>query len=220
MPLMQKIIKTVRLLMRKPPRSKQKIIKIGQENQKRIVNSFSSDLIKRVENFSQSVPRNKASTDELIRILYKLTDEVQEIVGKHAACTKGCSHCCHISVPICEIEAEFIARHTSRRLRKVRSNGPRPVGSFSMETPCNLLASDGTCSVYESRPFTCRVYHNLDADNWLCLEPNWNTTHRPMYGLQPLHDAYKAIMERKSKLHADVRDFFPAKVSSNDTTQQ
>lgn len=220
MTFIQKFVKDIRVWMGKPPRSEQRIIIIGRENQKRIVDSFPSDLVRRIKNFAQSVPRNKASTDELIGMLYKLTDEVQEVVGKHAACSKGCSHCCHISVPICDIEAEFIASHTGRSLRKVRSNGPRPIDSFSMETPCNLLDTDGTCSVYESRPFTCRIYNNLDADNWLCLEPNWNTKHRPMYGLQPLHDAYNAIMERKSKLHADVRDFFPPKVSSNDIIQQ
>ena len=48
--------------------------------------------------------------------LRKAADYLQEGTAHHAACRKGCSHCCHISVMVSRAEAQVIARETGAHL--------------------------------------------------------------------------------------------------------
>lgn len=85
--------------------------------------------------------------------------------GKQIRCGKGCSHCCHGPVEIWPQEAALLAQF-------VRDAGLTPdlallerQSRYSVETwreqvvadqACVFLGADGTCSVYASRPNTCR----------------------------------------------------------------
>lgn len=85
--------------------------------------------------------------------------------GKQIRCGKGCSHCCHGPVEIWPQEAALLAQF-------VQDAGLRPdlallerQGRYTVETwreqavadqACVFLDADGACSVYASRPGTCR----------------------------------------------------------------
>jgi hypothetical protein len=85
--------------------------------------------------------------------------------GNEIRCGKGCSHCCHGPVEIWPQEAALLAQF-------VRDAGLTPdlallerQSRYTVETwreqavadqACVFLGADGACSVYASRPNTCR----------------------------------------------------------------
>lgn len=111
--------------------------------------------------------KSNMSRHAVLRGIYGIVDRVGELVEPFTVCSSGCSACCHIPVGITEIEASYIERNAGRRMRRsvISASGPLRgrVG------PCPLLASDGSCSVYEARPFICRVFAAFD-DPALCAQ--------------------------------------------------
>lgn len=105
------------------------------------------------------------SRHAVLRGIFELVDRVVDLIDPYTVCSAGCSACCHIPVGISELEASYIERNTGRSMRRgVRSSGvPATVGA------CPLLADDGRCSVYASRPFACRVFAAFD-DPVLCAQ--------------------------------------------------
>ena len=196
-------------MFRLRPRSDSTTQAVARQKSEQIIASIPETLIDRVRKFTAAVPRSSDPTDALLSRLYQLTDEVNSYIAPKAACGKGCSHCCYIRVPITDIEAAFITKNTKIPHTKVRSSAEPPTNFYSKSTPCALLASNGTCSVYSTRPFSCRTYNNIDDDEWYCRVENWDVKNRPMFGLKPLDEAYKAICNRKASVQTDIRKFFP-----------
>jgi hypothetical protein len=64
------------------------------------------------------------------------------------ACGRGCSSCCVDGLTVFEVEAESIRRHYPELLATGR---PHPEGA------CAFLDEEGTCRVYEHRPYVCRT---------------------------------------------------------------
>lgn len=87
-----------------------------------------------------------------------------------AACSTGCSHCCHIPVKVFEAEAVQIGRAIGRRPNAL----PAQLDELHIEgyeSPCPFL-QDHRCSIYAHRPAICRSHLNLDLDDLLCqLQP-------------------------------------------------
>lgn len=95
-------------------------------------------------------------------------DEVSDVP---VACGKGCSHCCHIWVSATAPEVLHIAQLLKERdgavIERVRTaHGQTKDYNFDTRdehpTPCPLLEQD-LCSIYESRPMTCRLAASADA---------------------------------------------------------
>jgi Fe-S-cluster containining protein len=140
-----------------------------------------------------------------------------EAAKGHTPCRAGCAHCCHMATMISQQEAELIARASGRPL------ATPPPEAFEAATtveavkaeqrryegkPCPLL-KDGQCSVYDSRPFACRIHYSLDRDNLLCRimpeeirTPTMNTDRFSM--LYWLAHGDPAAVQM-----ADIRAFFP-----------
>lgn len=73
-------------------------------------------------------------------------------------CRRGCAFCCHVTVDVTPLEAIRLAQHE----RAAGHGPPAAAGATSRTAPCPLLA-DGSCTVYEMRPFACRSLFSLDA---------------------------------------------------------
>jgi Fe-S-cluster containining protein len=136
-------------------------------------------------------------------------DQIFDHAGKFAACARGCGHCCHVSVPITEFEAQFIADGLGIKAQPVKQSIRRDLKSFGSHTPCPFL-KNGECSIYEVRPLTCRMHMNFDRDNYWCLHENWMKPEAeiPRPTIQPLEQAYH-MLQSKQPMIADIRDFFP-----------
>lgn len=106
--------------------------------------------------------------------LRNAADAFTKVVRNEAACRKGCSHCCNISVVVSRQEAQVISRETGRKLNKSAGVGLEDIDNFNVENtrkmygvPCIFL-EDGECSIYNYRPLACRLQINMDDDDLLC----------------------------------------------------
>lgn len=95
-------------------------------------------------------------------------------VEKDAACRRGCSHCCNISVVISKQEAQVIAREIGVKINPRAGVDMKSSPDFNDENPGKMYGvpcvflRDGECSIYESRPLACRLHINMDDDDLLC----------------------------------------------------
>jgi Fe-S-cluster containining protein len=142
-------------------------------------------------------------------------DQIFDHAGKFAACARGCGHCCHVSVPITAMEAEWMGENLGIRPMKVKQSVRHNLSEFGSHTPCPFLAN-GECSIYAVRPLTCRMHMNFDRDNYWCLHENWKKPDAeiPRPSIQPLIDAYHLVTANEH-IMADIRDFFPQGKATN-----
>lgn len=117
--------------------------------------------------------RQDANIDPPVKFLYtKLGQTIQNFGQLPIACKKGCSHCCYIWVSATAPELLFIAKIIRSRgheaIERVRS-AHQKTAAFDFDTrgdhptPCPLLDRD-VCSIYESRPRSCRLAASADAE--------------------------------------------------------
>ena len=85
--------------------------------------------------------------------------------GKQIRCGKGCSHCCHGPVEIWPQEAALLAQFVHETDLKPDQALLERQSRYTVETwreqavadqACVFLDAKGACSVYPSRPNTCR----------------------------------------------------------------
>lgn len=147
-----------------------------------------------------------------LRQIHLVADKAFRHAAGRAACARGCSHCCHIAVPLTTVEAQSIGELIGISPRNVENVRPRDPKSFSDKTPCPFL-KDNECSIYEHRPIECRSNFNFDIDNYWCRYENWDkpgaAVPKPM--IQQLAIAYVVVSRGKNPepTAADIRDFFP-----------
>ena len=129
--------------------------------------------------------KQNGSVDAPINFLQSKVNESLENFGTRSlACTKGCSHCCHIWVsataPEILFASKIIKKMGPETIEKVRQ-AHASTKEFDFETrhkhphACPLLKND-VCSIYGSRPSACRfaasgnaeicsrAYHNLSDE--------------------------------------------------------
>jgi len=102
--------------------------------------------------------------------LIQIAGQVQAALSPYMACHAGCSHCCHMGTLIYAHEAERLAAVSGREMIPVRHR-PRDqvialVDNFHGR-PCPFLRNN-RCSVYNDRPFICRVHHSLNTNPQDC----------------------------------------------------
>ncbi len=80
--------------------------------------------------------------------LRERTGQLEQAHASRTQCRKGCCICCVDEITVFEVEAENIRRHHSDLLEH---GTPHPPGA------CAFLAEDGSCRIYEHRPYVCRT---------------------------------------------------------------
>jgi hypothetical protein len=104
--------------------------------------------------------------------LHRNLDQVMLTQGQEAACTPGCSHCCHARVEVSPPEAFRIARALqawqqdalSALIERLHSHvaADSEIDNWNARPACPFL-SEHRCTIYEVRPGACRRAHSLDA---------------------------------------------------------
>ena len=77
-----------------------------------------------------------------------LSNHLAQIHSARLHCGRGCSSCCVDGLTVYEIEAENIRRHHTEFLETAT---PHEKGA------CAFLDEEGSCRIYEQRPYVCRT---------------------------------------------------------------
>lgn len=102
--------------------------------------------------------------------IYQFVDKFFSYAEGLVACKSGCSACCHMTVELGQVEADYIATNTSfraKRLKHDRKNATTPW--VDKNRPCPFL-KDNSCSIYAYRPLSCRLHVNFDDTAIMCIE--------------------------------------------------
>lgn len=144
-----------------------------------------------------------------------IADEQVKSLSTHVACKIGCSHCCKLSTPILEHEAERLQKASGRPMTRLLHRTLEEVALAGLEfvgKPCPFLIDD-KCSVYQSRPLICRVHHSLNPDESACaanvsLNPTGVVT---MYDADALEIPYLYLNSRvrPDEPFGNIGEFFP-----------
>jgi Fe-S-cluster containining protein len=150
--------------------------------------------------------------------LIEIVNLANVAIAPHAACTAGCSQCCHIAVAITQSEANEIAKAIGRAAVVMPEASEKALRQ-SIESrdqyrgvPCAFLVNN-LCSIYDHRPVACRSHHSLDANADQCnlAIPN-KDSHVPSFNLTMLEFSLAALAFEQQEGIADIRDFFPSQV--------
>lgn len=116
----------------------------------------------------------KPELKHTVKRAYALADEIIEDLGtSELACRKGCNWCCTFKVAVSIPEAFYIAGYLNDSLssdvfaemkEKISQTTGQVAGMSDKDRKisrifCPLLV-DGSCSVYDARPLTCRGYNS------------------------------------------------------------
>lgn len=148
--------------------------------------------------------RSAGTRPKRVLWLKRAADTFSDAVAPHAACKKGCSHCCHISVKLTEPEALEIGKAIGAPPSSDAAERPERVVE---NEACPFLRNE-SCSIYEHRPIVCRTHFNMDGDNLLCqIVPGVAVPVPYMDNRAILLGAL--LLGGGSPRIADVRDWFP-----------
>lgn len=147
---------------------------------------------------------------QLARKVYRIADLwFQDVVKPHAVCSNGCGHCCKIPVEVSLAEAYYIHTMTGVEINELEKANIRLPDEA--KTACPFLKNN-SCSIYEFRPYHCRVFATLD-DVKFCISDeehevvNYTANDVTLYLYETLHEASKQS-DGKYAPFADIRDWF------------
>lgn len=84
--------------------------------------------------------------------------EIQNGYKASFACQEGCHSCCKPGLTINELEVFAIREHLTGKETLVKE-----LAALAQENPhqgkrCSFLSAQGSCGIYQSRPFVCRSH--------------------------------------------------------------
>ena len=173
-----------------------------------LVASIAPDLNARDDRIAGELARENASAKAKLGKLYRLAAELAEAAVPLVPCSKGCAGCCKMNVSITSVEAQQLAAVSGRAMVDVRSPVEHSEARFS-GIPCPFLVNE-VCSVYEVRPYACRVHFSFDVSPYWCQPER---AYEDGMGVVELGGAKRAYIAIATKTpmggFADIRDFFP-----------
>jgi hypothetical protein len=154
-----------------------------------------------------AVRRSTAPARIALSELRELAGRFSEVVSPVSACSKACSHCCHIPVMVAESEAQLIGYALRLKPKRVKRSPILEQGRYGYDMPCTFLAADGRCSIYAHRPLNCRLQLNVDIDELLCRLVEGIAVPVPLANTAQFKAVYLALCA--SDTVADIREWFP-----------
>lgn len=169
-------------------------------------------VVKRMERviFDELPALGDVSPTVVVEKIYSAVDfYFKKAIAPDAVCKKGCSWCCRVPVDVSAIEVQYIHDKTGincNELEKGRDWSREPD-----KTKCPFLKDD-CCSIYDARPFNCRVFASMDSPDY-CVDGstahhiyNWMSNG----GLEYFRKLLDNISEKEYECAAvgDVREWY------------
>lgn len=184
-----------------------KSIEVAELRRNSFIKAVPTELLKREDEIEKKLISENSSKRTKLHKIYHLMEELGQIRAPYIACDKGCSDCCKMNVKISQIEANHIADKIGIQSKQLPSSRTYKSDKF-MGVPCVFL-KEGSCSIYEIRPFVCRNHASFDATPYWCEPENSLHAEMPMLEFSGLLGAYFNVTKKDSGgIHADIRDFF------------
>lgn len=174
------------------------------------VKAIPPELSIREDTIQRKLASENASSRNKLQKIYSLMSELGKVAEPYVACGKGCSGCCQMNVTVSQLEANFIVKETgikpARLTRSVRHSQDEFMG-----VPCPFL-KEGSCSIYEARPYPCRKHISFDTSSYWC-DPTRSLVQFPMIEFSGAQGAFMDTARTTAGgVFADIRDFFPPRL--------
>lgn len=146
-----------------------------------------------------------------VKALREMLDPVANAAKGVAACGKGCSNCCHIAVTMTADEAELIGKEIGIKPATPATftkPGSDETAARYYGVTCPFLVDD-KCSIYASRPLSCRTLYNMDSDALLCTVVPGDPPKVPYMDFRQFNNVIARAFLDSAPRFADLRDFFP-----------
>ncbi len=171
------------------------------------VNAIPHELSEREDNIQAKLANENASPRSKLRKIYNLMTDLGSAAEPYVACAKGCSSCCKMNVTISQIEANLISEKTGLNVNQLANSKNHDSEEF-IGIPCIFL-KDGSCSIYDVRPFVCRKHVWFDTSSYWCDPQRSLEATMPMIEFSGAAAAFFDVTKKDSGgIHADIRDFF------------
>jgi Fe-S-cluster containining protein len=130
--------------------------------------------------------------------VYHQIDEIIKINAPFLkySCKKRCDYCCYGPVEIYYIEAKYISENANVKIKENfkifnREEYQQKIffeGNYFKKCP---FLKNKECSIYEFRPFICRIFHSM-SDPEICKEAyNDSTENKEKYLINLINKKYK-----------------------------
>lgn len=109
--------------------------------------------------------------DAVVETAYDAIDQIMHKASliEKTTCGVGCSFCCHDSIMVSDLEANYIIKKmkessiTPNRGRLKRQSRAKDFKTLKWkDKACSMLGDDGLCTIYEHRPIVCRTHNSID----------------------------------------------------------
>lgn len=167
-------------------------------------------------NLFGSMARRVAGNANKVGLLRQMAGELTTAAKGLVPCSSGCSHCCHMPTLITVEEAAVIAQETGTVMATPTRYFEGRDDTTWLGVPCTFLGAGGRCTIYESRPFACRMHISIDRDSLLCEIVPGEEIRTPRIDLLIFDCHYvSAFGELEDVKLADIREFFPARSTTD-----
>lgn len=182
-------------------------IEVAECRRAEFVKEIPPELSRREDTIQRKLVSENASSRNKLQKIYSLMSDLGKTAEPYVACGKGCSACCHMNVMISQLEVNLIEKETGIKATKISSTRLHGHDKY-VGVPCPFL-KDGSCSIYELRPFVCRKHVSFDTTAYWCDPDRVLGVEFPMIGFSGAEGAYFDITKATSGgVFADIRDFF------------
>lgn len=178
------------------------------------------EINRRIDTPGMNALANQAKAAKSIKakviLLREMTDKIGDAGRGLVPCRKGCSHCCHMATMVHLDEAKVIAAATGAKMVMPKQFNVdlahiEKVRNRYDGIACRFLVN-GACSIYDNRPFACRMHMIVDRDETLCEIVPGEKILTPMIDTLQYDMAIVRAFGGPSQMkYADIREFFPPK---------
>lgn len=179
----------------------------AEQRRAEYLKALPAELNIREDTIQHKLASENASARNKLQKIYNLMTDLVKAAEPYVACKNGCSACCHMNVVISPVEAKYIEQNTGIKPAQVTGSIYHSLSEF-VGIPCPFLI-EGSCSIYEFRPFACRKHMSFDTSPYYCEPKHSLEAEVPLIEFCGAEGAFYDIVRFASGgVFADVRDFF------------